>query len=157
MKKLLLVLFLLSMTSILAQDLESYTKLLQSNISADKVNIITFNMMFTESESKKFWPIYSEYEAEVKKLGNARFALIKDFADNYLNMTDEKAEEIMDNAFDYREARLELKKDLWDTLKDELGSAKAAKFIQLDSQIQLLIDLRIAAELPLIEKTAIKK
>ena len=59
MKKIILVLFLLSMTSILAQDLESYTKLLQSNISADKVNIITFNMMFTEKESEKFWPIYS--------------------------------------------------------------------------------------------------
>jgi len=31
------------------------------------------------------------------------------------------------------------------------------KFIQLESQIQLLIDLKINSELPLIEKTAIEK
>lgn len=147
----------LSMTSIFAQDLNSYIELLRSDVNTEKVTIITFNMMFTESESKIFWKIYKEYEFELSKLGDARFVLIKDFADNYLSMTDEKAEEIMDNAFQYREDRLELKKDLWETLKEKLNPAKAAKFIQLESQIELLIDLRISAELPLIEKTAIEK
>jgi len=157
MKKLVFVISLLSMTSIFAQDLDSYIKLLQSDVNAEKVSIITFNMMFTESESKIFWEKYKEYELELTKLGDARFSLIKDFADNYLSMTDEKAEEIMDNAFNFREDRLELKKDLWEELKDKIGAAKAAKFIQLETQIELLIDLRISAELPLIEKTAIKK
>ncbi len=157
MKKILAVFFLLSTTSVFAQDLNNYINLLRSDISAQKVNLITFNMMFTEKESEIFWKEYKEYEAELKKLGDARLALIKNFADNYLSMTDEKAEEIMDSAFEYREARLQLKKDLWETLKDEIGAAKAAKFIQLENQIQLLIDMRINAELPLIEKTAIDK
>ena len=155
MKKLILIMSLLSMTSIFAQDLNSYIELLRSDVNKEKMNIITFNMMFTESESEIFWEIYKEYELELGKIGNARFALIKDFADNYLSMTDEKAEELMDKAFDFQEDRLELKNDLWDTLKKKLNPAKAAKFIQLESQIQLLIDLRISAELPLIEKTAI--
>ena len=63
----------------------------------------------------------------------------------------------MDKAFYFQEDRLELKNDLWDTLKKKLNPAKAAKFIQLENQIQLLIDLRISAELPLIEKTAVDK
>jgi len=157
MKKIILMLSLISMTSIFAQDLNNYIELLRSDVNKEKVNIITFNMMFTESESEIFWKIYKEYEVELAKLGDARFSLIKDFADNYLNMTDEKAEEIMDNAFQFREDRLELKKDLWENLKDKIGPAKAAKFIQLETQIELLIDLKISAELPLIEKTAIEK
>lgn len=155
MKKIIAVLFLVSMTSVFAQDLNSYIELLRSDVNTEKVNIITFNMNFTEAESEVFWKEYKEYEAELYKLGDARFSLIKNFADNYLNMTDEKAEEIMDSAFEYREARLELKKELWETLKDKIGAAKAAKFIQLENQIQLLIDMRINAELPLIEKTAV--
>ena len=157
MKKIILALFLFSMTSIFSQDLNSYIELLRSDVNTEKVNIITFNMMFTESESKIFWKIYKEYEFELGKLGDARFLIIKEFADNYLSMTDEKAEKIMENAFNYREARLELKKDLWENLKDKISPTKAAKFIQLENQIELLIDLRISAELPLIEKTAIEK
>jgi hypothetical protein len=156
MKKIILILAFINVTALFAQDLDNYVELMKSDISQDKVNIITFNMMFTEKESEAFWPIYKEYESEVKKLGDARFALIKNYADNYMSMTDEKAEKIMDDAFEYREERMELKKELWNTLKDKISPAKAAKFMQLENQVQLLIDLRISAELPLIEKTAVE-
>lgn len=155
MRKIFIALFFLSMSSMLAQDLNNYMNLLKSDLSSQKVDIITFNMMFTEKESKTFWPIYKEYEQEMGKLGDARFKIIKDYADNYLSMTDEKAEQIMEQSFAYREARMKLKKELWKTLKDELSATKAAKFIQLENQIQQLIDVKISAELPLIEKTAI--
>ena len=88
MKKIIAVLFLLSVTSVFAQDLDNYVELMKSDLNADKVNLITFNMMFTEKESETFWPIYKEYEAEVSRLGDARFALIKNYADNYMSMTD---------------------------------------------------------------------
>jgi hypothetical protein len=157
MKKIILILALLNITSVFAQDLENYTKLMNSDIDANKVNIITFNMMFTEKESEIFWPIYKDYDAEVRKLGDVRIAMIKNYAENYLNMTDEKAEQIMDHAFEFWEERLELKKELWETLKDKISPVKAAKFIQLENQIQRLNDLKINSKLPLFEKTAIDK
>jgi hypothetical protein len=157
MKKLIFVMSFLSFASVFAQDLENYTKLMKSDIDADKVNIITFNMMFTEKESEIFWPIYKDYDAKIRKLGDVRIAMIKDYAENYLNMTDEKAEQIMDHAFEFWEERLELKKELWETLKDKISPVKAAKFIQLENQIQRLTDLKINSKLPLFEKTAIDK
>ena len=77
MKKLIFMLSFISVTSVFAQDLDNYIKLLHSDLSAQKVNLITFNMMFTEKESEIFWKEYKEYEAELKKLGDARLALIK--------------------------------------------------------------------------------
>ena len=71
-------------------------------------------------------------------------------------MTDLKADEIIEQAFNYQEERLELKRKIYNQIKEKLNPSTAAKFIQLEHQIQLIIDLKINAELPLIEKTSIE-
>jgi hypothetical protein len=45
-------------------------------------------------DAAKFWPIYSEYDAELTKLNNMRVENIEDYARNYSQMTDEKADEL---------------------------------------------------------------
>ena len=154
MKKLIMFLFFVSVTSVIAQDVNSYIELLRSDVKTEKKALITEVMQFSEEDALKFWPIYKEYEFELDKLGDKRIAFIKEYAENYQKMTDLKADEIMQSAFNYQEERLDLKKDLYKSLKEKLSPSKAAKFIQLEHQIQLLIDLQINAELPLLEKTS---
>ncbi len=154
MKKILAILFSLSIASVFAQDVTSYIELLRSDVKTEKKVIIMEVMQFTEEEASAFWPIYREYEFDLDKLGDARVAYIKDFAENYLKMTDQKADEIMNRAFNYQEERLNLKRKLYDQLKDKLNPSTAAKFIQLEHQFLLVIDLQINSELPLIEKTS---
>jgi hypothetical protein len=114
------------------------------------------SMQFTEEENSVFQPIYKEYELELDKLGDKRLAFIKDFAENYKKMSDIKADEIIEQAFNYQQERLDLKRNLYNKLKEKLDPSTAAKFSQLEHQIQLIIDLKINAELPLIEKTSNK-
>jgi len=154
MKKLIMFLFFVSVTSVIAQDVNSYIELLRSDVKTEKKALITEVMQFSEEDASKFWPIYKEYEFELDKLGDKRIAFIKEYAENYQKMTDVKADEIMQSAFNYQEERLDLKKDLYKSLKEKLSPSQAAKFIQLEHQIQLLIDLQINAELPLLEKTS---
>jgi len=155
MKKLISLLVLLGITSVFAQDFNSYyIELLRSNIKTEKKFIIMQTMQFSEEEASVFLPIYKEYESELDKLGDERLSYIKDFAENYKKMTDQKADEIVGRAFKYQEERLKLKRNLYDKLKEEFNPSTAAKFIQLEHQIQLIIDLKINAELPLIEKTS---
>ena len=154
MKKLIIVLFVFSFAKIFAQDVNSYIELLRSDVNSEKKAVITEVMQFSEDDASLFWPIYKEYEFKLDKIGDKRVAFIKDYAENYMNMTDEKADEIMKQAFGYQEERLNLKKDMYNELKKNLSPSQAAKFIQLDHQIQLLIDLQINAELPLLEKTS---
>jgi hypothetical protein len=138
----------------MAQDINSYIELLRSDVKTEKKALITEVMQFSEEDASKFWPIYKEYEFELDKLGDKRIAFIKEYAENYQKMTDVKADEIMQSAFNYQEERLDLKKDLYKSLKEKLSPSQAAKFIQLEHQIQLLIDLQINSELPLLEKTS---
>ena len=96
-------------------------------------------------------PVYREYVFELTKLGDARIALIKDYAQHYKSMTDEKAKELMKEVFKLEGKRTKLKKRYFKKLDRVLASKTVAKFFQLENQINLLIDLQIASELPLIK------
>ena len=160
MKKFIITLFFLSITSIFAQDINKqdfnsyYIELLRSDIKTQAKFIVSQTMKFSEEDASVFWPIYKEYEIELDKLGDKRLANIKDYVNNYDKMTDQKADKIIDQAFNYQKERLELKRNMYDKLKNKLNPSTAAKFIQLEHQIQLIVDLKINAELPLIKKTS---
>ncbi len=162
MNKLFIILFFLSITSIFAQEFNKedfnsyYIELLRSDIKFQKKFIVSETMNFSEEDASVFWPIYKEYEIELDKLGDKRLANIKDFAENYKKMTDLKADEIINQAFNYQEERLKLKRNVYNQIKEKLNPSTAAKFIQLEHQIQLIVDLKINAEIPLIKKTSIE-
>jgi hypothetical protein len=155
MKKTILI-FFVTVASMFAQDLNSYMELIKSDMKTEKKIIITQAMQFSENDSKIFWDLYGDYELSMDKLANKRIEYIKDFAQNYPNVSNEKADEIMKKAFNYFEDRLELRSDFYDDVKDKLGAFTAAKYIQLDMQMQLVIDIQISAALPLLDK-AMKK
>ena len=152
MKKLLLTVFLMLTIATFAQDVDSFVELLRSDVKTLKKEIITEVMEFSEAEASAFWPVYRNYEFELEKIGDARVALIKDYAENYEKMTDGKAGELMERAFNFREKRLKLQKKYFKEVSKILSPVKAAKWAQLENQITLLIDLQIASELPLAEK-----
>lgn len=152
MKNLFLFAFLFSITSVFAQDVDSYIEQLKSEIKADKKALITETMAFTEKESQAFWPIYTDFEYELDKLSSKRISNIKDFAANYDSLTDAKADELIKNSFSFQEDRLSLNKKYYKKFAEALTPTVAAKYMQLENQIQLILDLSIAANLPLAKK-----
>ncbi|NIO05463.1 MAG: hypothetical protein GTN74_12870 [Proteobacteria bacterium] len=150
MKRLLLVIvFVLATTVAYAQD--AYIELLRSDVKTKKVAIITQAMRFTEEEASAFWPLYREYELDLTKIGDERIALIKDYAQNYQAMTDEKAKKLAEKSFKLEGKRTKLKKKYFKKFDKVLPSRTVAKFFQLENQINLLVDLQMASKLPLIK------
>jgi hypothetical protein len=152
MKKIILLITMFSTMSVLAQNVDDFIQLLKSDVQNNKIAIITEVMNFTDEQSEKFWPIYNEFSNELSKLSDKRVANIKDFAANYDSLTADKANELMENSFNYREDRLNLNEDYYGTFAEALGPIVAAKFMQLEHQIQLIIDLSINSNLPLAKK-----
>lgn len=152
MKKLLFILIAITFTNVIAQDVDNYIELLKSDVKADKVEIITEVMNFTDEQGDKFWPIYREFEFELDKLSDTRIANIKDFAANYDSLTDEKATGLMKTAFGFQEDRLDLNESYYSKFADALGPIIAAKYMQLEYEIQLIIDLTVNSNLPLAKK-----
>jgi len=153
MKKLLLVIVvLLSVNTVTyGKGVETYIELLKSDLRTVKVAIITETMGLTDEESSAFWPVHREYELELSEIIDDRIELIKDYIQNYDDLTEEKAREIAKRVFALEKRRTKLKKKYFKRVEKALSAIIAAKFIQIESQINLVADLQINSELPLIK------
>lgn len=148
MLKYLIILFLIFVSASFAQD--KYFEMVRADFKADKVNYITEAMDLSDAESTKFWPIYREYDLKLSKIGDETYKLIKDYAQNYKNMDDKKAEEIISKLFDLKQRGLDLKKEYFGAMSKALSPVTAAKFIQIENEIDNFINVQINAQLPLI-------
>jgi hypothetical protein len=132
-------------------NLRAYVELLRSDIRAEKVAILTEMMEFTEAEDAAFWPVYRQYDTDLSALNDQRVKLIADYAKNYDSMTNEAADRIATGALDFEAKRAALKKQYFEKMKTVLPAKKAAKFLQIENQLLMLIDLQISASLPIVE------
>jgi len=134
------------------KNVQEYIELLRSNVRQEKAQIMGAVMQLSADDAAKFWPIYAEYNAELTKVNDQRVANIEEYARSYNQLTDEKADELVQNAMRYQKMRSELLAKYYDRVKQSLGGITAARFLQVESQLLLIIDLQIAASLPLAEE-----
>jgi len=132
-------------------NLRAYIELLRSDVRSQKVAILTEMMDFTEAEDAKFWPIYREYDVELAAINDERMKLIIDYGKNYGTLTDADADRIARAAIELEGRRQALKLKYYDRIKTALSAKQAARFIQVENQILLIVDLQIAASLPIVQ------
>jgi hypothetical protein len=134
-----------------ALNLSAYVELLRSDLRTTKVAIITEVMGFSEKEDAAFWPIYRDYELAMAKLGDERVALIESYASSYSKMTDPLAETLATRALDLQSRRQAALAACYEKVKKALSPTTALRFLQVEHQLLLLIDLQIAASLPVAQ------
>jgi hypothetical protein len=128
----------------------AYVELMRSDLRANASNIVARVMNFSDVDAAKFWPIYREYELQRSKLGDERFKIIEDYAANYDNMTDQMADSLVKRVLDLEIQHTKLKREYYEKFKAALSPIVAARFFQVENQIELLIDLQIASDLPIL-------
>ena len=138
-------------------NLASEIELLRSDLKADKVEIVKEALRLDQAKADVFWPVYRKYQLDLDKIGDSRLALIKDYAASFENMTDEKAKTLVKTALDLQTKRTSLMKKYYGEFQKTLGAIDAAKLMQVEHLVQSLLDVQMAADLPLIEKPAAAK
>ncbi len=58
---------------------------------------------------KAFWPVYDEYEAQLKKIDDRYMAMINDYATKYDTLTDAEATQMLKERLAIDRKRVELK------------------------------------------------
>jgi hypothetical protein len=132
-------------------NLSAYAELLRSDVQAQKIAILTEVMEFTEAEDKAFWPIYRDYNTEMAKLGEERVALIADYAREYSEITDDAARSLATRAVDLDKRRTAALERCFTQVGTALSPKMALKFLQVEHQLLLIIDLQISASLPIVK------
>ena len=132
-------------------NLSAYAELLRSDVQAQKIAILAQVMGFNEAEDKAFWPIYRAYNEEMTRLGDERVALIEEYARVFGSITDDVAEKLMTRAIDLDNQRRAALQKCAAQVKTALSPKMALRFLQVEHQLQLIIDLQIAAALPIVQ------
>ncbi len=152
MKKLLSILsVVLISTAIYAQSVNDYLELARDVLKMEKKAAIAELMQLSEAESTPFWELYNEYQGKLYLVQNKRIAIIKDFAEHFETLTDEKADQLWINAMAFSQEVLKLEKQYYKKFKKILPAGKAARFFQAENKIETMIDAQLALEIPLIE------
>ena len=77
--------------------------------------------------------------------------LIRDYASAYASMTDAKAKELVERLFDLEEQQHAVTKEYFGKVEAAVGAGVAARFVQVERRINTLLDLQMAADIPLLE------
>jgi hypothetical protein len=133
------------------RNLAVYAELLGTDLRTEKVAIITEVMAFTDAEDRVFWRIYQDYERDLARLNDERLEGIRDYTRNYERLDDARADRLAQKALELEGQRTELKKAFYTRLRGALPAKTAARFLQVETQLQLLIDLQIASALPVVK------
>ena len=132
-------------------NLRAYVELLRADVRAQKVAFITELMEFTAAEDKAFWPIYRAYDTELSAINDERITGIDEYVRNYGKVSDALADKLATKALELEGRRTALKEKYYAQFKAALSATTAARFLQVENQLLLIIDLQIAAALPIVK------
>ncbi len=134
------------------KNVRAYIELLRSDIKDNRTQIMGLVMQLDAGDSAKFWPVYKEFEAEYTLFGDEVVALVRNYVAKYDDMTPEVADQLATKLLDLEQQRNNLKRKYYHKFKEALDPIAATRFLQVENQIERILDLQIASELPVIDE-----
>ena len=125
--------------------------LLRSDVQAQRTDVVAHTMQLNDADAKNFWPLYREYVNKEQAIGDQRVSLIKDYASQYDTMNDAQADGLVDRMLKFDKSRTALRAEYYPKFKKAIGAKQAAKFLQVDNRLNLVVDLQIANAIPVIQ------
>lgn len=126
-------------------------QLMRQDIRSKKKQLVAANLTLTDAEATKFWPIYDQYTAELVKINDAKYAAIKEYAEKWGTMSDADALALTQRALAVDESVAQLRSKYVPIFQKAVPGTKVATFFQLERRLQMLIDLQLASQLPLVQ------
>jgi hypothetical protein len=123
----------------------------RSEMRASREALVAANLDMTTAESDKFWPLYREYNTKKASLGDERLKIIMDYAEAYPEVSDAVAKGLVDRSIKNSKAFDKLRYDYIAKIGKVLPAAKLMRFLQIESRIDNLVELKIQQGIPVVE------
>ena len=123
--------------------------LLRQDIRAMKMQVIGENMSLSDTEAQKFWPIYKHYADDLHEVHNAKYALLKQYAEMWSTMTGQDALIYVRRSMEVDAEAQALRLKYVPVVTQVLPGRKAATFFQLERKLCMMVDLQLFSQIPL--------
>lgn len=131
------------------QSLKEYLQVARGDIIERRESAMKTLIRLDEAQAKAFWPLKSQYDAELKALGETRGALLREYAKVSKTATAEQAKDIAARSFKLDDDRNALRRKYFDLIAEKVSPLAAAQWLQLERQFETMMDLKIQAVVPL--------
>jgi len=125
-------------------------EIVKEKIRTDKKLFVATNMQLTESEASAFWPVYESYQAELGKLRDREIKLIEKFAAKYETMSDDAAKNLLEDSLSIDSDHQKLRQSYLAKFRGVLPDNKVARYYQLESKINAVMEYELAKRIPLV-------
>lgn len=132
-------------------NIRAYIELLRTDVKKAKSQVMSQVMQLDAEQATKFWPIYKEFETDLSRIGDQVLEIVKEYTANYDTMTGTVADRLGTKLLTIEQQRNELKRKYYERVKATLDPITATRFLQVENQLERLVDLQIASELPVMK------
>ena len=128
-------------------------EIIHEKLKADKKLIVAKYMELTESEAKRFWPVYEDYQKDLQKINERLLSLLQSYAADYRNnsLTDEKAKKLLDEWIALEQDEAKHRGSYAPKVLKALPPKKAARYLQIENEYRILIKYDLAVTVPLVQ------
>jgi hypothetical protein len=133
------------------EEMDKAVDALRKDARATKADILGKTLALDSTQAAAFWPLYKQYEGELATVNDERVGIIQDLTEHYSSLTDAKASGLIDRQIAFQEKRLALVKKYKGEFLKVLPAKTVARFLQVDSRLNTLLDLAAASQIPLVQ------
>lgn len=116
----------------------------RERLEVAKITFISRQLKLTPQEARLFWPVYDEYQEQMKIIRHQRAESFSFIGDGLENLSDNQINEIIDTRLRNAEMALEAKKKLITDLRDFLPPRRILIFLRAEQQFNNELQQRVA-------------
>jgi hypothetical protein len=126
---------------------------LRAQLDLDKRAVVADNLVLTETAAAAFWPIYEDYQRELRAIDEQIVRLVNEYAEAYGNdsVTDAMAKRLLDESLALDEAEIALRKRYAMRLAGVVPAIEAARYLQIERKIRAVVEFDLSERIPLVE------
>ena len=134
-------------------DLQMRVEEAQSLVRESLREVLREELMLTDEESRRFWPVYGGYEEERIAIADRYTRILTEFVTRYRQGTlgDRDADRLLDGYLDVKNDTIRLRKRYVGKFRRVLPGVKVTRFYQLENKIQADVDAVLARTVPLAD------
>ena len=137
-----------------AQSDQDLIEVARSVVATDRKAVVVAAMEFTEAESQAFWPLYRDYRSAMDRIIDDRVNLVLKYSKLYPNVPEEQAKEMLDTYTGLEKRQVDERNVYLKKFTNVLPAAKALRFAQVETRLDLIVHLNLAARIPLVPVAA---
>jgi hypothetical protein len=134
-----------------SQSDEDIMQMSIEELEANRTELVGSSMRMDAATSEKFWPAYEAYRADIAPYKQDLLELIKRYAENYGQLTDDQAAVLIKDYMKLESNHLSIRKKHVKKMQRAVGDVLAMRFLQLENKMDALVDVGLSAQIPLAE------